>query len=301
MHPISAILVLCTSLLAVGAAQAAEPVPIQTAQVGPGLHVLFGQGGNVAVSTGPDGPVLIDDQYDYMVPGIEAAVAALQPGPVRFVINTHYHGDHTGGNDLLAAQGALVVAHENVRARMANPRVVEALGVNDPARAGVSLPVVTFEDGVVLHWNGHEIQVEHVAPAHTDGDSHVWFPHAGAVHMGDTFFNGIYPFIDVFSGGSIAGMIAAADAVLTRAADDVKIIPGHGPLANKADLRATRAMLVTVRDRVAAAQAAGEEQAAFIARKPLADLDPKWGGGFLKAEQLLGLVWADLSSAVTRE
>lgn len=273
----------------------AEPVPVETIDVGPGLHLLMGRGGNVAVSTGSDGPVLVDDQYADMVPGITAAVAALQPGPIRFVINTHYHGDHTGGNDALGRAGALIVAHENVRERMRKPHVVPALGIEDAARAAVSLPVVTFADGVDLHWNGAEIHVEHVAPAHTDGDAIVWFPQAGAVHMGDTFFNGIYPFIDVFAGGSIAGMIAAADIVLRRAPDDTKIIPGHGPLAAKPELRAFREMLVTVRDRVSAAQAAGESREAFVARKPLSDLDPVWGGGFLDADRFLGLVWLDLA------
>ena len=277
------------------AQQGTQPPEIRTIELAEGLHMLMGAGGNIAVSTGEDGPMIVDDQFDYMVPGIRSAVAALQEGPIRFVINTHVHGDHTGGNDALGRLGALIVAHANVRQRMSTRQVAPALSRDDPPRAPESLPVVTFDDGVVLHWNGEEIAVEHVEPAHTDGDSVVWFHHADAVHMGDTYFNGIYPFIDIFSGGSTDGMIAAANAVLARATADTQIIPGHGALSNAAGLRAYRDMLVTVRDRVAAAQAAGTDQADFVASGPLADLDEKWGGGFLNAERLIGLVWPDLA------
>ncbi len=277
------------------AQQGQTPPEIRSVEIGEGLVLLYGAGGNIVVSTGDDGPIVVDDQFDYMVPGIRSAVAALQEGPIRFVINTHHHGDHTGGNDRLGGLGAVIVAHANVRKRMNARQVAPSIGRDDPPRAAESLPVVTFDDGVVLHWNGEKIAVEHVAPAHTDGDSMVWFQRAGVVHMGDTFFNGIYPFIDIFSGGSIDGMIAAADAVLARASAETKIVPGHGPLSNAAELRAYRAMLATVRERVVAAQAAGTAQADFIASAPLADLEANWGGGFMKAEQLLGLVWTDLA------
>ena len=277
------------------AQQGTQPPEIRTIELAEGLHMLMGAGGNIAVSTGEDGPMIVDDQFDYMVPGIRSAVAALQEGPIRFVINTHVHGDHTGGNDALGRLGALIVAHANVRQRMSTRQVAPALSRDDPPRAPESLPVVTFDDGVVLHWNGEEIAVEHVEPAHTDGDSVVWFHHADAVHMGDTYFNGIYPFIDIFSGGSIHGMIGAVDAVLSRATADTQIIPGHGPLSNAGELRVYRDMLVAVRGRVTAAQAAGTDQADFIGSEPLADLDETWGGGFLNAERLLGLVWADLA------
>lgn len=291
--------ILFAAVVGWAAPAASQPAPtppeIKTLEIAAGLHALIGAGGNIVVSTGEDGPVIVDDQFDYMVPGIRAAVARLQEGPIRFVINTHMHGDHTGGNDALGRLGAVIVAHANVRERMSTRQVAVPLGRDDPPRAPESLPVVTFDEGVVLHWNGEEIAVEHVDPAHTDGDSLVWFEKAGAVHMGDTYFNGMYPFIDIFSGGSIAGMIEAADAVLGRASADTVIVPGHGPLSNAAELRVYRAMLVAVRDRVAAAQVAGADQAEFVASEPLADLDAKWGGGFMRAEQLIGLVWADLA------
>ena len=274
---------------------AEEPPPITTVNIAPGLDMLVGAGGNIAVSTGAEGPVLVDDQFAYMVPGIVEAVAAIQPGGIRFVINTHLHGDHTGGNEALGELGALIVAHANVRSRMSTRQHAPEIDRDVPPQPAAALPVVTFEDGMALHWNGETIAVEHVAPAHTDGDSIVWFANADAVHMGDTYFNGMYPFIDIFSGGTIGGMIAAADTVLARATDATKIIPGHGALSNRAELTAYRAMLVDVRDRVAAAQAAGTAQAAFVASKPLADLDPVWGGGFMDADRLLALVWADLA------
>jgi glyoxylase-like metal-dependent hydrolase (beta-lactamase superfamily II) len=271
-----------------------EPVPIRSVPVAPGLTMLVGRGGNIAVSTGEDGPILIDDQYAVQVPGIREAVKQLQDAPVRFVINTHFHGDHTGGNEAFGGGGALIVAHDNVRVRLSTEQLSTRLG-RIPALPPVAWPVVTFAEGVTLHWNGETLVAEHVANAHTDGDSLVWFRNANAVHCGDTFFNGLYPFVDVESGGSFAGMIAAADRVLAAARPDTKLIPGHGPLATPADLRAFRDMLATLKGRVEEAIAAGKTLEAFVAEKPLADLDPAWGGGFLKAEQILGLAWADLS------
>jgi glyoxylase-like metal-dependent hydrolase (beta-lactamase superfamily II) len=290
-------------------AQDFEKVQIQTVPVAPGLAMLMGQGGNIAVSTGADGPVLVDDQFAPLVPKIEAAVRALQAagqGPaarseakpseaVRFVVNTHWHGDHTGGNEPLGKAGALIVAHHNVRQRMSTKQFMAAMQREVPPSPPGALPVVTFEQGVTLHWNGEQIEVEHVAPAHTDGDSLIWFRRADAVHTGDTFVNGSYPFIDRSSGGSFDGLIAACDRVLAGSGAATKIIPGHGPLATQADLRAYREMLGKVRERVSGAIARGLGQDAFIASKPLADLDPRWGRGFMKAEVFLATVWEELS------
>jgi glyoxylase-like metal-dependent hydrolase (beta-lactamase superfamily II) len=271
-----------------------EKVQIQTVPVAPGLSMLIGAGGNIAVSTGESGPIVVDDQFAPLAPKIAAAVKALQDAPVRFVINTHHHMDHTGGNEAFGKSGAVIVAHENVRVRMSTEQFSKLMNRGTPAAPAQALPVVTFADGVTFHWNGETIAVEHVANAHTDGDAVVWFRTANAVHAGDTFFNGFYPFIDVESGGSISGMIAAVDGVLAQANADTKIIPGHGPLAAPADLRTYRDMLATVRLRVQAAQAAKKAMPAYLAEKPLADLDPEWGDGFLKADQFLTLVWMDL-------
>jgi len=274
-----------------------EQIAIRTETVRPGLAVLFGAGGNIAVSTGADGPVLVDDQYAPLAPKILAAVRALQDAQVRFVINTHWHGDHTGGNEAIGQAGALIVAHENVRRRMSTTQLIAAFGREVPPSPAAALPVVTFDDGITLHWNGEEIAVEHVAPAHTDGDALVWFRKADAVHTGDTYVAGTFPFVDVSSGGSLAGIIASAERVLAQAGPETTIIPGHGPLSNAAELRAWREMLVTVQARVNAALAAGKSLEAFRAEQPLADLAPQYGKGWLDADRFLAIVFSDLSRA----
>lgn len=271
-------------------------VPIQTIAVAPGLSMLIGSGGNVAVSTGKDGPIIVDDQYAPQAPAILAAAKALQDAPIRFVINTHHHGDHTGGNEALGNTGALIVAHDNVRTRLSMAQFSKMLNRSTPAQLAIAWPVVTFAEGVTLHWNDETIRIVHAPNAHTDGDAIVWFTKANAVHCGDTFFNGFYPFIGVESGGSIAGMIAAADGVLAAVNADTQIIPGHGPLAHAPELRAFRNMLATVQTRVATAITAGTTLEAFNGQNPLADLDAEWGDGFLKADQIVTLVWQDLSA-----
>jgi cyclase len=257
-------------------------VEVTSEKVADGVHMLKGAGGNIGVSVGADGVVLIDDQYAPLTARIKAAVAALSDKPIRFVLNTHWHTDHSGGNENLGQSGALIVAHENVRKRMGVEQFIEAFGSKVPAAPPAALPVVTFTEAVTFHLNGDEIHGFHVPPAHTDGDSVVHFRKANVLHGGDTFFNGMYPFIDLSSGGSVAGMIGAADRMLALATDGTRIIPGHGPLATRADLKAYRDMLATVRDRVAAEVKAGKTLEQVTAAAPTADLDEKWGGGFLK-------------------
>jgi glyoxylase-like metal-dependent hydrolase (beta-lactamase superfamily II) len=294
-------LLLGGALLALAAAPAAaqdidfEQVEIRSEAVAPGLAVLFGAGGNIAVSTGADGPVLVDDQYAPLVPRILAAVKALQDAPVRFVINTHWHGDHTGGNEAIGKAGALIVAHENVRRRMSTKQFMAAFQREIPPSPAVALPVVTFDDGVTLHWNGEEIAVEHVDPAHTDGDALVWFRKANVVHTGDTYVAGMLPFVDVSSGGTLAGFIESAERVLAQAGPETKIVPGHGPLSNAAELGEWREMLIAVQQRVQGALADGKSLEAFQAEQPLADFAPRYGKGFLNAERFLAIVWSDLS------
>ena len=280
--------------------QAAEPdfsaVEIITTPLADGLAMLVGQGGNIVVSTGVDGPVIIDDQFAPLVPKIEAAVRKLQDAPVRFVINTHHHFDHTGGNEAFGKAGALIFAHDNVRARMSTEQLSKLMNRTIPAAPPAALPVVTFDDGVTLHWNGETIRVEHVAPAHTDGDSHVWFERANVVHMGDTFVNGTFPLVDIEGGGSLAGLITSAELVLARVNADTQIVPGHGPLAHRADLQKFHDMLVDVRGRIEKGIQSGKTMEAFIASKPLADLDAQWGKGFLTTDQVITLRWMSLSA-----
>jgi glyoxylase-like metal-dependent hydrolase (beta-lactamase superfamily II) len=291
---------LCAVLLGLATSAAAqdadfEQVVIEAEAVAPGLAVLFGQGGNIAVSTGADGPVLVDDQFAPLAPKIVAAVRVLQDAPVRFVINTHWHIDHTGGNEPFGRGGALIVEHENVRKRMSTKQFMAALQREFPPSPAAALPVVTFDDGVTLHWNGEEIAVEHVAPAHTDGDALVWFRKANAVHTGDTYVAGRFPFVDVSSGGSLAGVIASAERVLAQSGPETRIIPGHGPLSNAAELGAWREMLLVARDRVNAALAVGKTLEAYQAEKPLADLGAQYGKGSIDAERFLAILWSDLS------
>jgi cyclase len=272
-------------------------VEVVTTKLTPGLAMLVGAGGNIAVSTGADGPVIVDDQFAPLAPKIAAAVKALQDAPIRFVINTHHHFDHTGGNEAFGTAGALIFAHENVRVRLSQEQVSTLREFKLPAAPPVALPVVTFDDGVTLHWNGETIRVLHVAHAHTDGDSHVWFETANVVHMGDTFVNGFFPFVDIESGGGIAGLIDSANRVLARAKPDTRIIPGHGPLGTTADLEKYRDMLVDVKARIEKGIASGATLEAFLATKPLADLDAEWGDGFLKTDQVITLIWMNLNEA----
>ncbi len=280
--------------------QAAQPdfsaVEIVATPLADGLAMLVGQGGNIVVSTGVDGPVIIDDQFAPLVPKIDAAVRKLQDAPVRFVINTHHHFDHTGGNEAFGKAGALIFAHHNVRMRMSTEQLSKLMNRTMPAAPPAALPVVTFEDGVTLHWNGETIRVEHVAPAHTDGDSHVWFERANVVHMGDTFVNGTFPLVDIESGGTLAGLITSAELVLARANADTQIVPGHGPLARRGDLQKFHDMLVDVRGRIQNGIQSGKTMEAFIASKPLADLDAQWGKGFLTTDQVITLMWMSLSA-----
>lgn len=261
---------------AVQAQQDMSDVEIETVELESDLFVLFGRGGNIGLSVGEDGAFLIDDQYAPLTEKILAAVGAVTDRPVRWVLNTHWHGDHTGGNENLGRAGAMIVAHHNVYRRLNPAEFAELAGRSSQAPAA-ALPVVSFDQTIRFHWNGRHIEVVHIPAAHTDGDAMVHFPRANVFHMGDTFFNGRYPFVDVDSGGDIDGVIAAANFVLERADDDTRIIPGHGPIASPGDLRTYRDMLETVRLRVARLAAGGRTEDETVADLPTSDLDGMWG------------------------
>jgi cyclase len=268
---------------------------IQPQRLADGLWMLSGVGGNLLLCTGPDGALLVDAQYAPMAGKIRAAVDSLGGAPpLRFVVNTHYHGDHVGGDSALAAGGAAIVAHENVRARMMVPRYNATFGDTTRAMPQAGWPVLTFADSVTFHLNGHELRVVHLPPGHTDGDAYVWVPDADVLHTGDLLFNGFYPVIDVAAGGSIGGMIRSADALLAVAGPATRIVPGHGPLADRAALVRFRDMLVTVRDRVTTLVRAGRTVEQVQGARPLADLDETWGRGFMNQERFLGAVYSDL-------
>ncbi|HEX8621699.1 MAG TPA: MBL fold metallo-hydrolase [Allosphingosinicella sp.] len=290
---------LALAIAALAAAPAsAQPdlskVEVKVEKIAPGVAVLFGAGGNVGLSYGTDGNIVIDDQYAPMSDRIVAAVATLDPDPVRFVVNTHWHGDHTGGNEAMGGRGAVILAHSNVRTRMSSEQFIAALGDKVPASPAGALPVVTFEDGVALHLNGDTLHVVHVADAHTDGDSLVHWQKANVLHMGDTFFNKVtLPFIDLSSGGSIDGMIAAADKGLAMSNEATRIIPGHGPVGSRSDLAAYRSMLVDIRSKVAAGIRAKRTLAQIQATKPAAAYG--MADGFIKPDQFIAFVHESLT------
>lgn len=258
--------------------------------------MLVGQGGNIGVSSGADGVMLIDDQFAPLHPKIAAAVEALRPGPVRFVLNTHWHFDHTGGNELFGRGGALLVAQDAVRTRMAAGQFSQFLKREVPPAPSGALPVVTFAEDLTFHWNGDAIRAFHVPAAHTDGDAVVHFRRANALHMGDVFVSGRYPFLDLESGGSLAGMLAACERVLALADAKTRIIPGHGPLSGREELVRYRDMLKTARERVTGAMKTGTGIDELVAQRALADLDAVWGGGFVSGEAFLRSVYASLAA-----
>ena len=231
----------------------------------------------MGMSVGEDGVFLIDDQFAPLTDKIKKTIAEISDEPVRFVVNTHFHFDHSGGNENLGKEGAVIVAHRNVRTRMAKDQFVEAFNARTPAQPAIALPVVTFTEGLSLHLNGDEAVINHVEQAHTDSDSLIYFKNANVIHMGDTFTNGPYPFIDVGNGGSIDGVIEAAKIGISLADDDTQIIPGHGKMATKADLEAHLNRIQVTRDIIAKLKKTGISRDDVIRSKPLEEYESTWG------------------------
>ena len=262
---------------------------LQTVKVADGLFVLMGgpAQGNIAVLVGNDGVFLVDSMYAPMHQKIVDAVRALSPRPIRYLVNTHLHGDHTAGNAAMAKLGAVVISHENMRKRLANAQ--------NPPPAG-TLPALTYTDSLTLHFNGEEIQIYHPAPAHTDGDSIIYFRKANVVHVGDIPASLRYPNIGVNDGGTVDGMMAAARQLMTIVRPDTKIIPGHlGPIVGFKEIEQQLAMFAAVRDRIAAAIKAGKTEAEIVASKPTKDFDEGRMAGAITPDRFVSLVYADLS------
>lgn len=276
------------------AAQDMSKVEIKTQQLAPGVAVLFGAGGNIGVSYGEDGTILIDDQFAPLTEKIQASVAALGAQPVKFLINTHWHFDHSGGNENLGKAGAIIMAHDNVRIRMAAGGA--PAGNVIPPAPKAALPIITYAEGLKLHLNGEEVRVIAMPPGHTDGDSIIHWTKSNVIHMGDMFFNKIsFPFIDRSSGGDVRGMIGAAEKVLALADDQTRIIPGHGEVANKADLMAYRDMLVAIVGKVEAGIKAGKTLDQIKAMRPAEGYGVQ-ADGFISADSFVETVYANLKS-----
>ena len=292
--PIAGLLAGLLGLWGATPAVAADEVKIETVPVRNGIYLLAGQGGNIGLFVGEDGTFLIDDQFAPLTEKHLAAIRAAGGDTPRFLINTHYHADHTGGNENLGKAGTLIFSHDNVRERLTVETVIKAFNMVTPALPKDALPVVTFSTDLTFHLNGDTLHAFHIPRAHTDGDSAIHFQKANVIHTGDIWFNGFYPFIDVDHGGTVKGMIAATDVILALANGDTKLIPGHGPLGDRAQLQAYRNMLATVYERLSKLQAQGMDADAAVAAQPLADLEGRWGKGLFTGDKWVGLIYGGL-------
>ena len=297
-----------TLLLAGGAlAQQAQPpaaappvdfskVEIKTTDLGDNVYMLEGQGGNITVAVAKNGIIMVDGQYAPLHDKIKAAISTISNLPVKYLINTHFHGDHTGGNVAFARDGATIVSDVNVKNRLAEGTSNGLTGAKTPPAALGALPTKTYAGGMLkIRLPGRVADLKHIANAHTDGDTYVWFKTANVLSTGDTFTNGRYPNIDFANGGNIKGMIAAADAYLKLTNAKSRIVPGHGPIADKAALAEYRTMLVTARDRMAALVKEGKSEDDVVAAKPFADLDKKWAPTELASRNFIRVVYHSLA------
>jgi len=267
-----------------------DAIQIKTTRVAEHIYMLEGEGGNIGVSAGEDGVFLIDDQFAPLTAKITAAVKAIADKPIRFLINTHWHGDHTGGNENLGNAGVVIIAQDNVYKRLSEGGVIALLKQNYPPAPRAALPVITFSESATLHLNGDDVTAHHLPPAHTDGDSYIQFRKANVIHTGDVFASYRYPFIDVENGGSVRGVVRAVDRLLPLIDEHTVLIPGHGGLSTRKDVLAYRRMISMVADRVEGMVKAGKTLEQVIAAKPTGDFDPQWGA-FRKPEAFVEIVY----------
>jgi glyoxylase-like metal-dependent hydrolase (beta-lactamase superfamily II) len=268
--------------------------PVEDHDLGHGVHMLESFGGNIGVLAGDQGVLLVDAEWPQLHDKVVAAVARISARPIRYLINTHWHWDHVGGDGLLARMGAVIFSSEETRTHIVDEMKKNHAPGTPYAPDATAIPVVTVPSGMKLHVAGQTVEIIHVPPAHTDGDLVVRFLEADVIQTGDTFFHGFYPDIDQPHGGSIDGMIAFYDILYRMCGPKTQIIPGHGPVASREDVREYQGMLREVRNRVAKAIAAGMTEDQLLAAHPLDDLDVKWGGNLIKQPYLLGIVYEEL-------
>lgn len=274
---------------------AADDVEMASVDLGSGIYMVTGRGGNLGVSMGEDGIFLIDDQYAPLTPKIRAAINTLagEKVQVKFILNTHFHGDHTGGNENFGKGGTLIVAHDNVRARMTTDEFRKSFIERGGESLADALPVVTFNDQVSFHINGETLRTKHYANAHTDGDSVVFFEGTNVIHMGDLYFQLGYPFIDTRNGGSVTGLLSALDDIIARIDADTQVIPGHGKISSRDELIEYRDMIRTVTQRVQEQVDSGKDLAAIKAADLTRDYDARWSWQFINGERFIESICAD--------
>ena len=268
---------------------------IKTTDLGNNTYMLEGEGGNITVAVGDDGIIMVDGEFAPLHDKIKAAIATISNQPIKYLIDTHFHGDHTGGNEPFAKDGAVIVADPNVKARLAAGTTNGLTGAKVPPASADALPTKTYTNSTRIVLKGRVAELKHIANAHTDGDTYVWFKTANVLSTGDTFTNGRYPNIDFANGGNIKGMIAATDAYLKLTNPRTRIVPGHGPIADKAALTEYRTMLVTARDRMAKLVKDGKTEDDVVAAKPFADLDAKWAPTELASKNFIRVVYHSLA------
>jgi glyoxylase-like metal-dependent hydrolase (beta-lactamase superfamily II) len=284
------------------AAQSADPIeamrknfaaiPIERVKLTDNLTMLSGPGGNIVVLNGPDGKVVVDSFVQSVWTGLKQTLDGMGASPIQTLIDTHWHFDHADNNENFRKAGAAIVAHENTKKRLSETHTL--LGMTFKPAPPDALPTRTFKDTHTLTANGDQLTLGYIPPAHTDTDIYIRFAKGNVLHLGDLFFNGMYPFIDVSTGGSINGMIRAAGTTLKLADASTKIVPGHGPIATREDLTKFQDMLVTVRDRVQKLKKEGRKLEEVVAAEPTKDLDPIWGKGFMQAKDFIGIVFSSL-------
>lgn len=275
-------------------AQDFDSVEIKTIKITENIYMLQGRGGNIGVIVGKDGVLMIDDQFAPLSDKIKSAISKISDKQIIFLINTHWHGDHTGGNEIFANSGAIIVAHENVRKRMSTQQFIKMFKRTVPPSPKAALPIVTFSKDINFHINEEEIKVLHIQNAHTDGDGVIYFKNSNVLHMGDTYFAERYPFIDLSSGGSITGVIKGVEFVLSFIDENTKIIPGHGKLSNKNELSDYLDMLKNAKSESESLIKKGKSFQEIVDSDVLIKFDPKYGGGFLKREKFLTIIYNDL-------
>ncbi len=280
-----------TLLLSSSVLFAFDDVKITSTEVAKNIHMLVGKGGNVGVFVGKDGTFVIDDQFAPLSEKLMAEIKNIGGNAPKFLLNTHFHGDHSGGNENFGKKGAMIVSHLNVRKRLMEGSEIKEFGMVAPPAPAEALPIMTFDSQMHFHINGEDVEAIHVPNAHTDGDSFIHFKKANVIHAGDTFFNGFYPFIDSTHGGSVKGMISAVATILAVSDDKTKIIPGHGPLANKADLEAYKNMLETADLNLSKLKAEGLSKTDAIAKKPLASIDKEWADGMFTSDKWIEIIY----------